>query len=156
MFTSCSSEATTDNYESVDERNEGNSKISITEGIWGTVLQREGNCMPFIGGVNPNPCKIFPVEREIWVYEYAIYEKDAIPITFVFYEQVNTKFVSKTTSDEEGFFELELKPGKYSVFVIEKGLLYARGSDGYGGICPVTVEMSKVTERKLEINYAID
>jgi hypothetical protein len=142
---------------SCEKEEDNQNKIRITEGIWGTLLQREGDCMPG-GEVRPNPCKIFPVKREVWVYEYAIFDKDVVlsDDSFVFFKKVNTQFVAKTISDKEGFFELALKPGKYSVFIKERGLLYASSGDGQGGISPVIVEPSKVSEHNLEINYAYD
>jgi len=55
---------------------------------------------------------------------------------------------------QQGFFELELEPRKYSVFVKEKGKLYANWGDGQGGLCPVLVESSKVSEINLILDYA--
>ena len=160
VLTSCSNETTddcencNDTIEEPEEPEVPNEKITITEGIWGTIVQREGNCRPPI----QNTCKIFPVEREIWVYEYARRDKDAFRLegSFKFFIKVNTELIAKTTSDEEGFFELALKPGKYSVFVLEKGLLYASISDGQGGIMPISVEPYKVSKYNLAINYALD
>jgi hypothetical protein len=121
-------------------REHNKNKISITEGIWGTVMKRVGNCIPIVigeGEDRPSSCKYFPVKREVLIYEYTFYGY-AKPSSFslAFYEKVNTKLIARTTSDEEGFFELALKPGKYSVFVIEYGLLYASSGDGQGGKIP--------------------
>jgi len=161
---SCDNQSAIDNYgdwtnktQALREHNQ--KKISVMEGIWGTLVQREGNCMP--GAVDetmPNSCRLFPVKREIWIYEYTVWN-EAVSSSHspVFFENVHTKLIAKVKSDNEGFFEVKLKPGKYSVFVKEKGLLYANFGDGQGGIAPVSVELSKVLEIDwLQINYAYD
>ena len=71
-------------------------------------------------------------------------------------EKDNDSGIDWTNKTEEGFFEFALEPGTYSVFVKEKGLLYASAGDGQGGINPVIIEASKVSEHKLMINYASD
>jgi hypothetical protein len=128
------------------------SKISITEGIWGTLVKTEGNCMPVVDYENGS-CKQYPVKREIVIYEYTKMAETRHEFT-VFFE-VYTKLVAATTCDEEGFFELALEPGKYSVFVREGEYLYANSFDGQGGIVPVTVESSKVVEKILNLDYAV-
>ena len=125
-------------------------KVGIPQGLWGTLVKTEGNCFP-----DERPiCKQFPVKREIVVYEYATWnETTQSSIGIAFFTKVSTKLIATTTSDKEGFFQLELSPGKYSVFVKEKNLLYASRFDGYGGISPVIVEASKVSEINLDMNY---
>jgi hypothetical protein len=130
-------------------------KISVTEGIIGTLVKTEGNCMPsIIDDIKTSTCKQFPVKREIFIYEYTT-SKDVKQVDYSsFYEEVNTELVATTTCDDEGFFELTLKPGKYSVFVKEGEYLYANGFDGEGGISSVTVDSDSVSERFLDMNYA--
>jgi len=130
-------------------------KISITEGIWGTLVRTEGNCMPFVGG-GYSSCKQYPVQREIEIYEYTTWDETRHSSNVSsFFEKVYTKRVATVTCDLEGFFELKLSPGKYSVFVKEQLLLYAKLSDGYGGINPITIESGKVSEVILNIDYAV-
>ena len=136
-------------------RENNQKKVSVSQGVWGTILKIEGDCMPgIVGEERPNPCRVFPVIREVLVFEYTT-DKDVVYslIYPTFYEKVNTKLIARTTSDNEGFFELALQPGKYSVFVIEDGLLYAAGCDGLGGINPLTVELSNVSEHIFKISY---
>ena len=127
-------------------------KISITEGIWGTVILREGNCMPGVVG----RCFYYPVKREVLVYEYTKLNETVQLSTSPFYSEVFTKLIATTISDEEGFFEIGLAPGKYSVFVKEKLYLYSNLFDGSGGINPAIVETSVVTNHNMWINYASD
>ncbi|MFM7840145.1 MAG: hypothetical protein ACKO6K_11290 [Chitinophagaceae bacterium] len=57
-----------------------------------------------------------------------------------FFTRFNTRLVLETNSDTNGFFECTLPPGKYTLVVVENGLLYANASDGLGGINPFIVE----------------
>ena len=127
-------------------------KISITEGIWGTVILREGDCMPGVVG----RCFYYPVKREVLVYEYTKLNETVQLSTSPFYSEVFTKLIATTICDEEGFFEIGLAPGKYSVFVKEKLYLYSNLFDGSGGIYPAIVETSAVTNHNMWINYASD
>jgi len=133
-------------------------KVTIDEGIWGTLLQREGDCQPVIEidyFAKRYRCRTFPIQREILVYEYTLW-KDAVTSSFspVFFETVFSKLVAITTCDRDGFFELALEPGKYSLFIREKELLYANWGDGQGGVCPIAVEPDKVSEMNLILDYA--
>ena len=134
-----------------DLRIHNEKKISISEGIWGTLVKTEGNCMPIIDWGNTT-CKQYPAKREILIYEYTNMNETRHEFTKFF--DIYTKLVATTTCDEEGFFELALESGKYSVFVKEGEYLYANSFDGKGGIEPVTVELSKVSETFLNLNYA--
>lgn len=126
-------------------------KVSINQGVWGTVSFTEGNCMPMIGG-SPD-CKTCPVKRTIRIYEYATMaeatQDDQSP---VFFKTIGTRLVKELESDDEGFFQAELAPGKYTIVVIEENKLYANGSDGQGGINPVTVN-NGAEKMDLNINY---
>ena len=137
---------------SADLLEHNKNKVSITQGICGTLVKTEGNCMPIID--ENSTCKQFPVKREIVVYEYTkMDETTQSSISLAFFEKVNTKLIATTISDKEGFFQLALQPGKYSIFVKENNLLFANGFDGQGGIVPVIVETSKISEINLDMNY---
>jgi|GEM_PF-3235094 len=124
-------------------------KISITEGIWGTLVKTEGNCQPI---VNDDFCKQYPVKREILIYEYT--KMNETSHEFTHFLEIYTKLVATTICDEEGFFEFALEPGKYSVFIREGEYLYANLFEGDGGIESITVESSNVSEKFLNLDYA--
>jgi len=164
LFCSCSKNNynLTNNYDWTNKTDSlykyNEKKVSITDGVWGTLVQKEGNWMPIAvpdGEDFPSrdDQKIFPVQRNIAIYEYTTMdEMNGYP---PLYDTIHTKLITTTTCDKEGFFEVELKSGKYSVFVKEKGKLYANGVDGQGGISPVTIESSKVSEMNLTLDYAV-
>ncbi|MCF8337263.1 MAG: hypothetical protein K9I74_04705 [Bacteroidales bacterium] len=103
-------------------------------------------------GENPNPCRSYPVERTIQVYEpTSPAEAEGRGPSF---EEVHTRLIAETESDEEGFYELELDTGRYSLFIIEKGK-YHRNIWKDNLIGPVTVESDSVTIENPVIDYAV-
>ena len=71
-----------------------------------------------------------------------------------FYSAIKTKKVKTFKTDAQGRYAVALKPGKYSIFIQEKGKLYANGFDGDGYIQPVTIEAGKITELDIFISWA--
>ncbi len=134
----------------IDElRTHNQSKVTINTGIHGTLTLNEGDCMPRLDG---NSCKTYPVRRKIRVYEYTL-PKDVEGWAPNF-KKVNTKLIATTFTDDEGFFQLQLPPAQYSIFIEEKGKLYASDSDNAGGISPVTVNTG-IVEVFPKLNYAV-
>ncbi|MFT4062086.1 MAG: hypothetical protein QM642_06990 [Edaphocola sp.] len=111
-------------------------KVSIDKGIWGTVSSIEGNCMPI---VNPEVCTHCPVRRTIRIYQYALAE-NATPVSPGWYKSIGAALVAEVRTDAEGFYEVGLPPGKYSVVILEAGFLHVVSMDGTGGLNPVTVQ----------------
>lgn len=114
-------------------------KITVSQGIYGTVQFKLGNCMP-IGGPGVSDCRTCPVKRKIQIYNYSLIT-DAVRSlnSTVFFERLNTKLIAETESDANGFFQVTLQPGTYTMVVVEDGKLYANSGDGQGGINPFTV-----------------
>ena len=127
-------------------------KVTVGEGIYGTLIQAEGNCMPGVDWENTT-CKNYPVKRKIMIYERTKYDQ-VEQKDWVFYTEIKTKFIAAVESNDEGFYEIKLSPGKYSVFIEEKGLLYGRTFDSEGYISSVEVESGKSIKHNLMIDYA--
>jgi len=113
---------------------------SINTGIYGTVIERYGNWMP-LWDPNDTTRGERPIVREIYVYEYTMSQEIEGVHYSPYYsiDEMPHRLVAKTKSKANGFYEMELEPGTYSVFLLEDGQLYANGGDGYGGLSPVTV-----------------
>ncbi len=130
------------------ERNDD--KVTIDQGIWGDVWYMEGNFMP----VCPSGT-VTAVAREIRIH--VLTHMDDVtegPIAYApFYSEINTDLVATVWSGSDGFFEVELPPGEYSLFVVEDTLFYANRFDGLGHINPVEVLENEVAEILFEINY---
>lgn len=131
------------------EANQG--QQTIQQGVSGTLLFREGNCMPII---NPDECKEYPVKRKVYIFE-AAKQNDAVPAGSDpgFYSSVNTGLVTIVESNSTGFFQVVLDPGHYSLFIKEENKLWANGFDGQGYFTPVTITENSVSERNIVIDY---
>ncbi len=66
---------------------------------------------------------------------------------------LHTPLVATVQSAPNGFFEIPLAPGEYSLFAVEDTLLYANGGDGYGNIYPFTIEEGEIIGITFDITY---
>lgn len=129
-------------------------KVTITNGVWGTVSTVQGDCMPTTDP-KASTCKSFVIQREVRIYAYTKNSNasPAIPLNGL-YDSFNTQLIKTTTTDTMGFYEAALPDGTYTVVFVENGKLYADGGDGQGGISPVTVAQNKV-KLNLVLNRAV-
>jgi hypothetical protein len=127
-------------------------KITVAQGIYGVVRFTIGNCMP-TAGPGRTDCRSCPVKRKVLIYQYSLMS-DAVRSmnSSVFFERLNTKLIAETESDANGFFQVSLQPGTYTLVIEENGKLYANTGDGQGGINPFTVETG-IKEVGMNINY---
>ena len=136
------------------------SSPTITQGIYGTVVERWGDWQPHPGStVNAGET---PIENDIYVYEYTTFSDfDSIysDINGVFYfpiEGMPYPLVATTTSASNGFYQIQLPTGSYSVLLLENnGKLYSCGFDSNWGIMPVTVDSGQVVRFNLVLDHAI-
>jgi hypothetical protein len=54
----------------------------------------------------------------------------------VFFDSFNTQLVTQVDTDENGFFQVNIPAGHYSIVIVENGKLYANVRDGQGGLSP--------------------
>lgn len=129
-----------------------NQKITITTGLSGTLLKKEGNCMPSPSSALSSSCKQYPVSRTLFIFDYSTMQ-NVVGYGPLFYT-VNSNLIGQCNADNEGFFQFTLSPGKYSIFILEDNKYYANGFDGLGGISPVIVKADSVSTIKLSLDYA--
>lgn len=123
-------------------------KPEITEGITGVVCFSQGNFMPGSsrrGG-------IAPVRRTIEIHAGTI-DGVAAAAGQTFWTSVPTPLIATVTSGDDGWFEVAVPPGTYSLFVRESGRLYANGTNGDGIITAVEVAAGTVARTRLDIRY---
>jgi len=112
-------------------------KITITQGVWGTISLMKGDCMPTAGYSSCSQC---PVHDTINIYKYTLVDSATrTPRPGRFYESFNTPIIAQTVCDDNGFYQIALPPGHYSIGVLVKGELYFEYTDGYRGICPFQI-----------------
>lgn len=131
-------------------------KVTITEGIYGKVVERYGDWMPWVGS-NPPDHGERPIECEIYVYEYTrTRDFDQAYIGNYPIESMPKPLVGTTSSDRKGRYQLSLPPGDYSVLLLDNdGKLHVNGLNGEGGLCPIRVEAGKVSELNLVLDHAV-
>jgi len=114
-------------------------KVTIPAGVWGTVASMEGNCMPIIDP-SLSSCKTCPVKRTVKIFEYTL-AANATPAVNspVFFESFSTRLITSVETDDNGFFQINIPNGHYTIAIVENGKLYANGTDGQGGLSPFQV-----------------
>lgn len=130
---------------------------TITQGIYGQVKERYGNWQPFTDP-NDKSYGYRPIVRDIYVYEYTtIQDFDQAYIDCLYPANKMPKpLVATTTSKANGFYQIQLSPGRYSVFILENGSMYANWGDEYGGIQPITIEVGSLINIDLILNHGVD
>ena len=118
-----------------------------TEGLVGLVQFWEGDFLP------PNRGTITPVSREMRVHELTTFD-EAVHDEGAFFLSVSTPLVATVVSNAEGGFQVQLPPGRYSVFAVEEGRLYANLFGGQGEIAPVEIVEDDWTELVFDITWA--
>jgi len=127
-------------------------KVTITSGIWGTVVSQEGNCMPVVGP--GSTCKTCPASRKVQFYQPTTSANATpTPNTPGFYDSFNTTLVKEVTADNDGFFEVNIPSGMYSVIIIENGKIYAPGSNGQGILNAVDFTAGGLLKQNLMMRY---
>jgi len=125
---------------------------TIKQGVYGYVEFWDGDFMPTIPPASGRG-KITPVARTLVVHTATRFDSVVQVGYSPFYSSINTQRVATTSTNELGFFQVELPPGEYSFFVIEDSLYYANGTDGEGYICPVIVRKDSVSFLRFNITY---
>ncbi len=122
--------------------------FSVKEGIIGEATWKQGNYMPSPDAVNRG--KGTGIKREIYIFKL-VNTSHAIAENGFF--KINKKPVAIVESTGNGFFEIKLPPGKYSVFTKEEKGFFANRFDGAGNINPVEVMPGKPTYLLLSVDY---
>lgn len=119
-----------------------------TANLRGKLLWVEGNMMPGPGVSLPDGK---PVRREVHVFEAT--GRDEITSSGNLFSEVMSKRVKIIYSNDEGYFEAFLEPGKYSLFIKEPDGKYFASTMDDKHYCPVLIEKDKVAEIEIKIDY---
>ena len=123
------------------------------QGITGTVTWVEGNQMPMVSDSIDNASKTAakPIKRSVRIYPLIQFED--LKIENGLYTALAEKPLTEVETDEKGNYSVQLSPGRYSIFVVEEGGLFANIFDGEGNVQPVTVKENEWTLLDIEVNY---
>ncbi|HBH05820.1 MAG TPA: hypothetical protein DDX92_04365 [Flavobacteriales bacterium] len=130
-------------------------KLSISQGLYGTFARKEGNCMPMIDGQG-STCRTCAVSRVISIYELT--GKDDVTGNMPFFESTTTLRVAQVVADANGFFQIRLDPGMYSIFIQENGKLYANSTGSAEmdyALNPIEINENEVVEFPFYLDYAV-
>ncbi len=125
-------------------------KVTIEEGLAGTVVFTEGNCM---AGTAESSCLRYPVVRTVHIHEYT-HRTEAEHQGGGFHKSIQSQRIAKVQTDAEGFFEAALPPGNYSVFIEEEGMFYANLWNSEGYIQAATVVESDTSYVAIHITHS--
>lgn len=127
----------------------GLEKRQLKQGLAGYLLELKGNQMPAPG----RPAsKGRPVIREVYIYRPS--KAANAKGNGTLFSEIDTKLIAKTASDSNGYYQVKLAPGKYSVFIKEANQYYANETDGDGYISLVEIKAGELTKKdfKLTVN----
>jgi len=147
LMLSCNKESDKSNCfdDSLPPRNEH--KVTIDQGLWGDVWFWSGDFMP------PGQGDICQVKRKVLVYELTHIDDVEQIGNSAFYTTINTNLVASVKSDKDGFFQIELEPGNYSLFIEEDNKLYSNHFSNEWNVNPVEIEVGTVSEIRLDITH---
>lgn len=95
-----------------------------------------------------------PVVRKVALFEITTLDQVTDGQKGGFYKEIKTKKIKECQSNSEGCFAFIIKPGRYSLFVWEKGEWYANSVGDKGEIMAVEVKENELTEVEFQINHA--
>ncbi len=123
---------------------------TIKQGVFGKVLWLEGNVMPSPDAPNRGAGRAAVRTLQIYELTYLNQVEGQSPL----FTKINTKLVATVKSNKEGYFQCQLKPGKYSIFTLEDdGHRFANLFEGNGEIAAFEVKAKAVTTYSITINY---
>ena len=120
----------------------------IDQGVAGQVTYSSGNQMP-----SPDAPRKRPAGVVRWIYIYELTKINQVSGNAPMYATINTRQIAKVKSDSFGNFQCSLKPGKYSIFVLEAERFFANQTDNQGAIAGFEVKEGTVTQYNLHINH---
>ena len=121
--------------------------------MYGIVIERYGDWKP---GSSANHGER-TIACDVYVYEYTTLAdfNDAVFVNYPI-DAMPRPFVAKTRSNVKGFYEVNLAPGTYSIFLLDDGKLKSGGEvDAYGGINPITINPNENIEKRLVLDHAV-
>ena len=123
--------------------------VTITQGIWGNVLLYEGSFMPSPDGSSGT---ITPVVRELQIFAPTLMS-ETTPIGGTRFTAIHSTLITTVSSKANGFYQITLPEGRYSIFIKEDSTYYANWFDGEGYISQVRVAPDSVTKFQVDLTY---
>lgn len=158
IFSACFNPSEGQSIPDIYENNKG--KISIDQGVAGTVIYMEGNFQPIVINAPDDFShydlgNCFPVRKSVQLYELTRSSDVKYSDTSsVFIDSIGTNLICRTRSDVNGFYQLSVPDtGKYSIFILygEQHFVEYWGSGRI--INPIEIKEDSVIIHNIEINH---
>jgi len=120
------------------------------QGIEGFLYKVSGNQMP---SPDIKPAAPKGIKGSLYIYELTNTSQASRKEGSSFYTSVTTRLFKKIQTNSKGYFNVQLPPGKYSIFIKKDTVLYANRFDGKNNIAPVEVKAGKMTRVDLKMDY---
>ncbi len=122
----------------------------VQTGITGNIVWSEGDFMP---SPDEEPREGEPTQREVYIFN-SLKRTGVKSQDGVFFFPDRDEAIAKQLSSEEGCYKIALKPGIYSVLVMEgdKGF-FANSFDSRDMIQTVEIKQGELTTLNIDINY---
>ena len=118
------------------------------QGIKGHVYLVKGNQMPSPDRPNSGG-KGFKTS----LYIYELTNTSQVKQSGAYYTDISTKLVKQITTDDDGYFKVKLKPGRYSLFVKKGEQFYSNIFDDKNNIHPIEVKKGTWTDEEFKADY---
>lgn len=102
-------------------------------------------------GAKPSKGKGAPLATSIYIYEPTQVAQLDTLLHDRFTRKISSRQVATLKSDSKGFFQIRLKPGKYSLFVQFEGAYYIPYFSGSQWVSLFEVSSNGVTEMDLKV-----
>ena len=119
------------------------------QGIEGYVYRLSGNQMPSPDRKPPSPKGI---KTTIYIYQLTNINQVIRQGESPFYRSIRTIFVSKIETDSNGYFNIIIEPGRYSLFTKKGALFFANWFDKDNNIAPAEVSPGQMTK----VEFTVD
>lgn len=120
------------------------------QGIEGYVYLVSGNQMP---SPDAKPVPLKGTSTFLYIYQLTNLSQVQRQGQSAFYYSIQTKFMAKVETGPNGYFKVNLPPGRYSLFVKKGDLFFANWFDKDNNIAPVEVLPAKFSKVEFRIDY---
>lgn len=123
--------------------------VTISEGVWGAVLRRRGHGTPEAEEAAP-----LDVGVRAWalLQDAGLERADDRPDVPGVYRQPGEPVLAETRTDPDGFYEMTLPAGQYSVLVQDLGDWFC-DRPAADGVCRVDVVAGATTRNDVNVDY---
>jgi hypothetical protein len=127
-----------------------NAQNMLPQGIEGYIYRISGNQMP---SPDAKPSSPKGMKTILYIYQLTNLNQVQRQAQSPFYFSIRTKFITKVETDSNGYFKINLAPGRYSLFTKKDELFFANWFDKDNNIAPTEVLPGKFVKVEFRVDY---